>query len=117
MKSLLWLRQRKWKPLSFVLFLQLVSIVVLAQVSISGKVTGPDGKGVGAISVNVLNTNFGAATNEDGAYTIAAMIPAGTYTLEFSGIGYKTKAESLTIGSAATYEISTSLAFDALGPG
>ena len=115
MKSLLWLRQKKWTPLSFVLFLQLVSTIALAQVSISGKVTGPDGKGVGSISVNVLNTNFGAATNEDGAYTIAATIPAGTYTLEFSGIGFKTKAESVTIGAAATYEVNTSLAFDALG--
>ncbi len=115
MKSLLWLRQRKWRSIAFVLFLQFVSMVVLSQVSISGKVTGPDGKGVGAISVNILNTNFGAATNEDGAYTIAVTLSPGTYTVEFSGIGFKTKGESLTIGSAATYEINTSLALDALG--
>jgi TonB-linked SusC/RagA family outer membrane protein len=115
MKNLLMLRQRKWKPLSFVFFLQLVSYVTIAQVSISGKVTGPDGNGIASISVNVLNTSFGAASNTDGNYTITANLSPGAYTLEFSGIGFKTKSESLTIGSAATYEINTSLSVDALG--
>lgn len=115
MKNLLWLRQGKWRALSFVFVLQLVSVVSMAQVSISGKVTGPDGNGVASISVNILNTNFGAATNESGAYTISARLASGVYTLEFSGIGFKTKTESLTVGSAATYELNTALVTDALG--
>src|SRR4030095_7946891 len=115
MKSLLWLTQRKWKSFSLSLFLLLVSTVVLSQVTISGKVTGPDGKGAGSISVNVQNTNFGAATNAEGQYAISAPLSTGTYTVEFSGIGFKTKTETITIGSGASYELNTSLAIDALG--
>jgi hypothetical protein len=68
MKNLLRVRQGKWKPLSFVFFLQLVSVISLAQVSISGKVTGPDGNGIASISVNILNTGFGTASNDSGTY-------------------------------------------------
>ncbi len=115
MKSLLWLTQRKWKSFSLVLFLLIASKVVLSQVTINGKVTGPDGKGASSISVNIQNTNFGAATNAEGEYTISAPLSTGTYSVEFSGIGFKTKSETLTIGSAATYELNSSLAIDALG--
>jgi hypothetical protein len=115
MKNLLWIWQEKWRGLSFVFVLLLVSFMSMAQVSIGGKVTGPDGNGVASISVNILNTNFGAATNDSGAYNISARLAPGAYTLEFSGIGFKTKAESLTVGSAATYELNTALVTDALG--
>ena len=115
MKNLFWLRQEKWRYLSFVLFLQLVSFATIAQVSISGKVTGPDGNGVPSISVNILNTSFGAATDANGSYTVSARLSPGTYTVEFSGIGFKTKSESLSVGSATAYEINTALVTDALG--
>lgn len=114
MKNLSWLRQKK-RNLSFVLFLQFLSFLSVAQVTISGKVTGPDGNGVPSISVNVLNTSFGAATDGAGAYSIAARLAAGTYTLEFTGIGFKTKTESITIGTASSYEVNTELVTDALG--
>src|SRR3989337_1461892 len=96
MKNLLWLKQRKWKPISFVFFLQLVSVISLAQVRISGKVSGPDGKGISLISVSIRNTT------------------QGTYTIEFSGIGFKSREEILTVGANASYTINSDLVEDAL---
>ena len=115
MKNLLWLKQRKWKPISFVMFLQLVSALSFAQVSISGKVIGPDGNGVPAISVKILNTTVGNATDENGNYSITTQLSSRNYTLEFSGVGFKTKEESLTIGSGTSYSINASMSIDALG--
>lgn len=115
MKNLLWLRQRKWTPVSFVLLLQLVSVMTWAQVRITGKVTGPDGNGLSSISVKILNTTAGAATDESGNYTISTSLAAGSYTLEFSGVGFKTKEESLTIGSETSYSVNSALTIDALG--
>ncbi len=115
MKDLFKRRQEKWRPVSFVFFLQLVSALVMAQVSISGKVTGPDGIGLPSISVNILNTNFGTATDANGVYTITARLAPGNHTVEFSGVGFKTKSETATVGTAATYEVNTALVTDALG--
>lgn len=115
MKNLLWLGQRKWKPVSLVLFLQLVSVLALAQVRITGRVTDSEGNGLSAISVKILNTTAGTATDENGSYSIATQLASGNYTLEFSGIGFKTKEESLTIGTETSYSVNTSLTIDALG--
>ncbi len=114
MKNLLCLRQGKWRSLFLVLFLQLVTAMTWAQVRISGKVTGADGKPVQGISVIVQNTSFGSATGLDGTYSIVAEIKAGSYTLEFSGVGFKTLTQLLQIGSANAYTSDAQLAEDAL---
>ncbi|HKZ66180.1 MAG TPA: carboxypeptidase-like regulatory domain-containing protein, partial [Chitinophagaceae bacterium] len=114
MKNLLWLKQRKWKPISFVFFLQLVSVISLAQVRISGKVSGPDGKGISLISVSIRNTTLGTSTDANGNYHINGDIKQGTYTIEFSGIGFKSREEILTVGANASYTINSDLVEDAL---
>jgi len=114
MKNLLWLRQEKWKPISFVLFLQLVSILSWAQVSISGKVTRSDGSNLPSISVTIKNTTSGTATDANGMYTISTNLNPGTYTLAFSGVGFRSKEQTVEVGSAASYTVNTSLDEDAL---
>jgi TonB-linked SusC/RagA family outer membrane protein len=110
------LKLRKWgrKFIPLVLFLQLATVTALAQVQISGKVSGPDGKGLASISVLVRTTTIGAVTDENGFYTISATIKQGNYTIEFTGVGFKTMTLPLTVGSAATYTINTSLAEDVM---
>jgi TonB-linked SusC/RagA family outer membrane protein len=115
MKNLLWVRQRKCKSLSFVLLLQLVSVMTIAQVRVTGQVTGAEGNGLSSISVKLLNSNTGAATDENGNYSFSTQLSPGNYILEFSGIGFKTKEEPLVVGSAASYTVNTSLGIDALG--
>jgi outer membrane receptor for ferrienterochelin and colicins len=69
--------------------------------TISGKVVDSKSKPIPGVNVIVINTNFGAATNEPGEYEIAN-IPAGTYTIEFSAIGYeKFRKENVVVQNKA----------------
>src|SRR5690242_12843202 len=77
--------QQKWRIVSFVLTLMLCTTIAMAQVKISGKVTGKDGNGVAAISVLIRNTNYGSVTDITGVYSISANIKPGSYILDFSG--------------------------------
>jgi TonB-dependent SusC/RagA subfamily outer membrane receptor len=114
MRNQLWIRHMEWKKLPLVLFLQLVSIAALAQIQISGKVTGNDGNGIPSVSVTVRATSFGATTDANGNYSFSASLRPGSYTLEFSGIGFKTSTQALTVGSATSYSFNAQLAEDVL---
>jgi TonB-linked SusC/RagA family outer membrane protein len=114
MNQLQRLRQQKWKNISFVLLLQLITIVAVSQVRISGKVTEADGKGIPSVSVTIRNTEFGTATDADGIYSISADLKPGAYTLDFTGIGFKSKEQSITVGTAASYTADVALVEDAL---
>lgn len=113
MKKLLGLRQGKWKSLPLLLLLQLVAIIGIAQVRVSGKVTGSDGNGIPSISVQVKNTNSGGVTDASGVYNFSSDIRPGTYTLEFSGIGFKKSEQVITV-SGSTVTADAQLAEDAL---
>ena len=101
--------------LSMLLLLQLCCVVALAQVRISGKVTGPDGKGLPGISVVVKNTAYGASTDIDGNFNLTADLKPGTYPLEISGIGFKSKEQNVTIGTDNAYTVNAQLVEDPLG--
>jgi TonB-linked SusC/RagA family outer membrane protein len=105
----------KWKLLLFFIMASLPAIASQAQVKISGKATGKEGKGLPGISVLVRGTSFGTATDADGNYTLNADLKPGDYTLDFSGVGFKTLSSALKVGSAATYTADASLTDDALG--
>jgi TonB-linked SusC/RagA family outer membrane protein len=100
--------------LGLVLVFCLASIASMSQVKISGKVTGSDGKGLAYISVVVSNTTFGGVTDAEGNYSFTADLKPGTHTLEFSGVGFKSKTQPLTVGSESSYTSNASLVEDAL---
>ncbi|HYM95337.1 MAG TPA: SusC/RagA family TonB-linked outer membrane protein [Chitinophagaceae bacterium] len=108
------LRQLKSKKLFVVFLFQMLTIVALSQIKISGKVTGQDGKGVAAISVSVRSTNYGGATDPNGMYSIQADLRPGTYTLEFSGVGFKSGEKSIQIGNATSYTADFEMVTDVL---
>ena len=103
------------KRLSITIALLFFTLTLFAQVRIQGKVTDAEGKGVPGISVSVRNTSLGTTTDANGDYTLDANLKKGTYDLEFSGIGYKTRTSSLSIGDATSYNVNNSLLQDALG--
>lgn len=105
---------RLLKSILIVVLLQMMIITASSQVRISGKVTDAGGKGITGISVIIRNTEFGAYTNEEGSYQINADLKAGKYTLGFSGIGYKSAEQSLSIGDESSYTFDIQLAEDAL---
>ncbi|HSW53606.1 MAG TPA: TonB-dependent receptor [Ignavibacteriaceae bacterium] len=63
--------------------------ILYAQVfTISGKVLDSKSNPIPGVNVILLNTNYGAATNDEGAYEILNL-PSGNYTIEFSAIGFE----------------------------
>jgi TonB-linked SusC/RagA family outer membrane protein len=112
MKNLMKLRQGKLIILIAVL---LFTTVVNAQVRISGKVTGADGKGIPAISVQVRGTTAGTITDASGNFSFSAELKNGDYTIDFSGIGFKSVSQSLKLTGGDAYTANASLMEDALG--
>ncbi|HEX8461420.1 MAG TPA: carboxypeptidase-like regulatory domain-containing protein, partial [Segetibacter sp.] len=104
----------KWCFCVFFFCLQFVSLALIAQTRITGKVTDANGAGLPAISVAVKSTTIGAATDINGNYTVTGNINPGKYTLEFSGIGFKTRTEDLQVTSLNNYTVNAMLAADAL---
>ena len=104
---------RSKKTLQLLLF-QFFPFVLLAQVTISGRVTTDGTQGAPNISVQVQNTNFGTTTDEQGAYSLPVTLRAGTYQVVFSGVGFRSSSQPVQIGSAATYTVNAQLAEDAL---
>src|SRR5215210_5295627 len=104
---------RPHKALLFLLF-QCFSFVLLAQVRISGRVTSDGIQGIPNVSVQIQNTTFGTATDEQGAYSLTANLSPGTYQLVFTGVGFRSSAQAIQIGSATAYTSNAQLAEDAL---
>ena len=92
----------------------LLSAALHAQVRISGKVTGPDGKGTPAISVVVRGTTSGTVTDGSGNYSFTSNFKNGDYTVDFSGVGFKTTSQALKISGGAAYSVDATMAEDVL---
>ncbi len=115
MKILTGNRPPKLRKFSLALLMSLLVSFGFAQVQISGKVTGRTGEALSAVSVQVKNTNYGTATGTDGNYSFTAPLKAGTYVLNFSGVGLKSADQTINVGSAENYTANVQLANDVLG--
>jgi TonB-linked SusC/RagA family outer membrane protein len=115
MTQFLSLSSRSVKAVGLLLFCQLIVSLTFAQVRISGKVTGAGNQPLTGISVTVKNTTFGSATDPSGNYTINAALKPGSYSVEFSGVGFKKATQNLQIGSSESYTVNITMAEDALG--
>ncbi|WP_246456950.1 TonB-dependent receptor [Flavihumibacter stibioxidans] len=83
----------------------LVFSATAQQPVIKGKVTDKSGKGLGGVSVRVLNTSLGTITGQEGDFQLAAL-QHGSYELELSMIGYASTvvtAQTGDKGDANTY--------------
>jgi TonB-linked SusC/RagA family outer membrane protein len=114
MKNYILKKLSKYKVLSFFLLMNLFAVTAMAQVKISGKITDANGKGISDVSVTVKNNNSGTSTAADGSYQLNTALKNGTYILVFSGVGFKTAEQTITIrGEDVT--ASAQLQTDALG--
>ncbi len=113
MKNLLPARYWQWKHLSLALLLQMCAVFAMAQVRISGKVTGPDGAGIPSISIVIRGTTFGASTDANGMYSINTTgLKKGTHDIVFTGVGFKETVQTLNIGAESNYTVDAQLASD-----
>jgi hypothetical protein len=88
------------KPLSTLLLLALFSCILWGQstsASLTGRITDPDRKVIGAATIRVTNTGTGIPyqgfTNESGVYYISDL-PPGRYRIEVEKVGFKAVIES-----------------------
>lgn len=77
----------------------------IMETKVSGKVTGPDGQGVPAVTVRVKGSNAATATAADGTYSITA--PEGA-TLVFSSVGYI--SQEVKVGGNTTINVTLQIA-------
>lgn len=103
------------KRITLLLLAQLCCIAIFAQVRISGRVTAANGSGLVGISVVVKNTGYGASTDATGNYSFTADLKPGSYPVEISGVGFKTREQTLTVGNETAYTLNAQLTEDPLG--
>ena len=97
----------------FVITITLFCNTAFAQGSLKGKVTDSQGEAVIGANVFLKGTNMGAATDFSGNYSVKN-IPAGSYTLIVSAVGYKTQNFGIAISSGAELEQNATLEGDVL---
>ena len=79
------------KLIRFIFLLTLVPVSALAQVRVSGHVTGEDGKTpLAGVNIRIDNSLTGGTTDGKGAFTISNL-SEGKHTLNFSHVGYEAK--------------------------
>ena len=93
-------------------FVLLYSTTITAQ-KISGTITSA-GNPLSGISVSAKPSSKGTVTGDDGKYSLS--LPAGTYKITFSGAGYQSVTESVTLTGTdeKTMDAALSVATEAL---
>ncbi len=104
----------KCRCISIIFLLQLMTVAVSAQIKISGKVTDNEGKGIASASVQVSGTTVGTITDENGNYELNTTLKQGDYTLEFSGVGFRSFTQALKITADAAYTANAQLSDDVM---
>ncbi|MHB1107118.1 MAG: TonB-dependent receptor [Lutibacter sp.] len=79
--------------------------------SIKGKVTNQHLQAIPYATIVLKTTSMGTTTNEDGSYTLTNINP-GSYTVQFSAIGYKSISREINLKSSEEISISVQLADD-----
>lgn len=82
--------------LQLLLGLMLLSSITMAQ-KIKGTVTSA-GNPLNGISVTASPSGKGMATDANGKYSLD--LPAGTYKISFSGAGYQSKIETVSLSGS-----------------
>jgi TonB-linked SusC/RagA family outer membrane protein len=105
----------RYKMLFLFLLLQFFAFAAVAQVKISGKVTNNKGEALPAVSVSIKNENAGTASNADGMYQFFVTLKNGKHTLVFSGVGFKSFEQTITINGNAEVTVNATLQDDVMG--
>jgi len=94
------------RKFSHVLLFILLPVFVMAQHTVSGTVTdAATGDALPGANVVVVGTNMGAAATADGSFSISN-VPAGSYTIIASVIGYADDSRSVNVSGDATVNFS-----------
>ena len=79
----------------------LLAVEPLAGGTITGRVVDASGEGLPGVTVVLEGTSLGASTDATGAYSISN-VPAGSYTLVTSYVGFKANRTPITVTEGGT---------------
>jgi iron complex outermembrane recepter protein len=85
------------RKISLIALLCLMAGFASAQSALKGKVKDANG-GLPGASVTIAGTTTGTATNGNGEYTL--QLANGTYTVNYSSVGYTTISKTITVSGA-----------------
>lgn len=94
--------------LTILFALQINSLFAQTNGTISGRIVDTDGEPVPSSSVSLSGLADRTLTNEDGVFSLRN-IPAGTYTLEASGVGFTAAKQNVVVTAGKTTELSLKL--------
>ncbi|HEX2091548.1 MAG TPA: SusC/RagA family TonB-linked outer membrane protein [Longimicrobiaceae bacterium] len=73
--------------------------------TLRGTVVGMGSQPAAGVTVALRNTQLRAVTDAQGRYTLTARVAPGTYTLQFSGIGFAEASRQVVLGAAREVEV------------
>lgn len=78
--------------------------IALAQTAkVTGKISDENSKSIPGATIKVPGTTYGTVSDENGVYNLT--LPAGSYTIEFSYLGYTTETSKVTLAANETKTI------------
>lgn len=80
--------------------------------TLKGRVTDANNQGIPGVTIQVLGTTTGTVSDAEGNYSFGTNIAPGTYTLNFSAIGYGPTKQTVTLGNAETITTNVTLKED-----
>lgn len=97
------------------LLFTLIATASFAQVRITGKVRDEQGVPTNLVSVLIRNTTIGTTTTTDGSYELSSNLKSGSYTLQFSSVGFKTLEKIVNLTGEGNFTVDVTLASDITG--
>ena len=80
------------------------SVLLAQQATVSGKVSGSDGKAISGASVVVDGSGTGTQTDNDGKYSIS--VSMGKHTITVSSVGFTSQSKTINISGNQTVDFS-----------
>ena len=87
------------RSILFFLLLGCLRVGAQSTSTLSGKITNAESQPLPGVTVHLLNTNLGTATDEQGVFTLSG-VPDGKYELQITAIGYASQNKEINVGSA-----------------
>ncbi|MFQ6674537.1 MAG: carboxypeptidase-like regulatory domain-containing protein, partial [Fidelibacterota bacterium] len=104
----------KIRPYLFAIVLTFIPMGLMAQATVTGSVTdSKSGEALAGANVMIEGTDLGAAADADGVFRVES-VPAGTYSITASVIGYESSSRSVTVPSAGSVTVDFGLKVTAL---
>ncbi len=104
---------KRFLLLSMCLWLGALSLKAQQNGSISGRIADEQGTAIVGANAILKGTNYGVVSNTNGEFTLAN-IPAGSYLLNISFIGYESVSQDITLEAGQNLNLNFSLKEQAL---